>query len=470
MPRIESLGVLHDELYRCCGREEVIPYHRMYGKQYVLPSVTRYSAGEAEKLRVASERLDRVYRKVLRWAQRELPDIVLIKLLGLHPAMLTAARMEVPMHGVSRQDWILDPAGEWLKCIENNTDTPTGIPETAWLAGSVLKERTTYRNPSAGMDQRIREAFTELIQHYRAGGEDGDLVFSSYGDHTEDAANTRYLMERVREAGYEARYAPLEDIEIIPNEGVFHEGGRIGIWYRLYPMEYLVWDEDSEGRPIGRDVFQLMEQGKLCIINPAQSVITQSKGFMALIWSLYEHGKELAASGLIQSDEESLFTAEEADTIKTYLLPTYTTPDLFQNCNQAYVAKGYWGREGKGTVLYDEAGMNASPQAGDQHVAVDADSMNIVNTVDPLNAGDAMDAGDPEETAAYYNNQQKVYQQRISMEKVRAESEHGLVDGYLLTGVYVIGGKFAGILPRVGGLITGDLAYFCPAAVVEQVD
>lgn len=66
---------------------------------------------------------------------------------------------------------------------------------------------------------------------------------------------------------------------------------------------------------------------------------------------------------------------------------------------------------------------------------------------------------------AYYSEQPQIYQERVAMEAVSVSTEEGIFQGYLLSGVYVIGNQYAGILPRIGGPITGDMAYYCPAAV-----
>ncbi|MMZ67378.1 Glutathionylspermidine synthase [compost metagenome] len=78
--------------------------------------------------------------------------------------------------------------------------------------------------------------------------------------------------------------------------------------------------------------------------------------------------------------------------------------------------------------------------------------------------GDAADEDDAE-IAAYYDNQPKIYQQLAPMERAQMATEDGRYSGYLLTGVFVIGGRFAGVLPRIGEKVTGDMAYYCAASV-----
>lgn len=417
--------------------ERYVPYHRMYGKEYCLPSIALYTDDEVNKLQYAAEMLDAVYFKTLRFAQRHLPDAFLQQQLGIPIALIPAARMEVPGHGVSRQDYIIAPDGT-IKCIENNTDTPSGIPEASYLAPKMIAAHAgEYQATTLKMSLHIKKAFDKLLTHYKQVGLSGTVVFTSYDWHLEDKCNTTYLMELVREMGYNVVYAPLSELEIIKDKGLYYQGERIFVLYRLYPLEYLVYDESEDtGERVGEWLLDLVIQGKLALINPAQSMITQSKGFMALIWSLYERHDE--ASVLLGAP---LFTSEELESISEYMLPTYYTPALFHQEQLPYVAKSYWGREGKGTSLFRADGILEEREWGQS------------------------EDGNLEEVQSYYGQQPVVYQQRCTMEQVKAEREEGPYDGYLLTGVYVIGSQYSGLLPRVGGQITGDMAYYCPAAV-----
>ncbi|WP_028610271.1 glutathionylspermidine synthase family protein [Paenibacillus harenae] len=435
MQRVIPLSVAHEELFQ--GELALrIPYHRMYGKQYCLPSVALYSAAEYGELRTASVQVDRIYWKALRFAQQHLPDSFLIKRLGVHPSLLPAARFETPYHGISRQDWIVTEHG--IKCIENNTDTPTGIPETAFLGNAVVSRYTGLRSASEGMREAMKNAFAELIGHYRNNGYTGTIACACYDWHIEDKCNTEYIMEVIQELGFRAIFVPLETLEIVEGDGLYAGGERIDILYRLYPLEYLIHDADADtGLPVGEALMELVELGKLALINPAQSVLTQSKGFMALIWALFERN-ELSSDVL----GHPLFDGAELKAVQTYLLPTYYENTVFTRQNIPYVAKSYWGREGKGTTLFGEDGAAESEEWGHQEGEEEA-----------------------AETKQYYTRQPKIYQQRFTMEETGVHTENGLYRGFLLTGAYVIGGRFAGLLPRIGGKITGDMAYYCPAAI-----
>ncbi|MNW29887.1 putative acid--amine ligase YjfC [compost metagenome] len=438
MRSVHTLPFSHEEIF---GGEAGlhVPYHRMYGKQYCVPALTVYTKTEMQELRTAAEAIDVIYCKVMRFVQRYLPDSFLIQQLGLHPALVPVVRQEMITGGITRQDWIIGEAG--LKCIENNTDTPTGIPEAAALEPFLteLAAGVGLSSPSVAMDEYIRACFRMWLEAYAQQGLQGPVTFTSFGGHLEDRTNTEYLMQRCREAGFDVRYAPLEELEIIPGDALYHEGYKINLLYRLYPLEYLVDDRDERtGVDIGVALLELVQGGRLGLMNPGQHVLMQSKGFMATIWSLYERNEQTPEYCGFR-----LFQDEELKVISRYLLPTYFEAGPFELQSIPYVAKSYWGREGRGTVLFE----------------------GVVNR--ELSPIEDEDKDEDEELMAYYHQQPKIYQELAPMQEARIETEEGPYWGYLLTGVFVIGGRFAGVLPRIGEKVTGDMAYYCAASVMD---
>lgn len=465
MRNIRQLPFEHDELFN--GEiSRRIPYHRMYGKSYCVPALTVYEHAELVELQTAAEAVHNIYRKVRHFVQRYLPDEYLMERLGIHPGLLWAARMEAAPDGITRQDWIVGEAG--IKCIENNTDTPTGIPEAAYLEGKLLEvlnesavsgDDTVLQGPSAGMDEAIQRAMTGLIHFYSSRGLGTKVYFTCYDWHIEDQTNAKYIMRLCEQAGFEVAYAPLEELEIIPGEGLYHRGEPIHILYRLYPLEYLIEDREEEtGLEVGQALLDLVADGKIGFINPPQHIITQSKGFTATVWSLYERNEQTPEFCGFR-----LFDDRELEVIRTYLLPTYFEPTVFRQNNEPYVAKGIWGREGKGTRLIEHADnedkLEAPALAKRQAMTVPS------NKPDKANALLTPEQEEEAHIVAYYEGQPKIYQRLWPMQSAEVQTEEGLYHGYLLTGVFVIGGRFAGILPRIGEKVTGDMAYYCAAAV-----
>ncbi|RPK26137.1 glutathionylspermidine synthase family protein [Paenibacillus xylanexedens] len=455
MRQVVQLPFSHEEVFQG-ETEQQIPYHRMYGKQYCVPALTVYSPSEVEELRAAAEAVDGIYCKVMRFIQQYMPDSFLEHQLGIHPGLIPTARMEMVTGGITRQDWIIGEAGP--KCIENNTDTPTGIPEAAALENILvgLAEPAALIAPSAEMDARIQACFKMWLEFYAEQGLQGPVTFTSFGEHVEDRTNTEYLMRRCQEAGYEVFYAPLEELEIVPGEALYHQAREINLLYRLYPLEYLIDDRDeTTGVEIGAALLDLVREGRLGLMNPVQHVLMQSKGFMAAIWSLYERNEQTP-----EYCGFTLFNEAEMDVISRYLLPTYFSAEPFELNAIPYVAKSYWGREGRGTLLLDGETNNAFGKQDMEHPLNETLESNLATAT----------TDEDEEVTAYYENQPKIYQQLVPMEQVVIETENGAYSGYLLTGVFVIGGRLAGVLPRVGEKVTGDMAYYCAAAVRERMN
>ncbi|WP_458120371.1 glutathionylspermidine synthase family protein [Paenibacillus sp. Z6-24] len=450
-----------------------IPYHTMYGQPYCLPALTIYTAEEYEQLRIGSERVDHLYRKALHFVQEYLPDDYLVEQLGIHPLLALIARERIPWDGLTRLDWIISPGGE-LKCIENNTDTPSGIPEVAFLEGALLSHIPGLLPASGRMNEQIQYMFRQALAYYSERGLGDNIHFTSYDWHEEDRMNTMYLLEQCQAAGIKAAYVPLEQLTIVPEQGLYHQKERITILYRLYPLEYLVEDREADsGRAVGEDLLQLVADGRLGLINPAQHILTQSKGFMATLWSLYERNDQMQDYAGF-----TLFTAEECSWIRQYLLPTYFTDEPFRRDQIPYVSKGYFGREGQGTRLVEQPGqeklsVETTPAADTGEFYAnpdDAGEQSGPDTKDSTAISPDSDQAEQERLAAeaitaYYEEQPKIYQQLHPMEPVRAVTQEGTHEGYLLTGAFVIGGRFAGLLPRIGGKVTDNLACYCAAAV-----
>lgn len=407
-----------------------VPYCRIEGKPYVLPTAVVYPAPLVAQLREASEKIDALCWKTMRFVQRYMSDAFLCAQLGIDAALCALARLEVPYHGIARQDWIVGKDG--CKCIEYNTDTPTGVPEVAYLAehfrhlyaqhGGIY----AFGNPSMEMNGQLRRALSTLIEAYQQRGFTGNVVFTSMGEECEDRYNTLYALHMAQQCGIDATYVPLESLTIRPDDGLYAEGNRIDILYRLYPLEFLPDEVDADGYPIGQSLIDLVIAGKLALINPPQSIVSQSKGLFALMWTMCERNDALARH---YGWKRPLYTPSETEAIQRWLLPSYWSETPFVSRNIPYVQKSFFGREGRGTTLHSSSLEESAPLPHDP----------------------------------YYATQPQLFQQYQPMTRLVVPVEQSTYTGYLLTGVFVIGRKYSGILPRIGARITDNSAYFCPA-------
>ncbi|MBO8162946.1 MAG: glutathionylspermidine synthase family protein [Brevibacillus sp.] len=407
--RVLPIAAAHDEVYG--PTRDWCTWNRMYGKEYLVPAFTLLSRQLVKELAHVTESAYRVVRKALRYLQREVPDSYLVHQLGIPPSLCDVARQYVPYDGITRFD--LSVAEEGVRILEYNADTPTGVVETAYVAASVIRRYSSFGNPSAGMDEAIGEAIRVLCDHYRKHGFGGEVVFSAAKDHEEDRGTVAYTRFR---AALESSFVPLEELRVAA-DGLYAADRKVSIWYRLYPWEHLPLDQDSDGFPTGEYLIQLIAEGKLATISPPHAVIMQSKGLQGFIWELAEL-------------RHPLFDETERQFILRNFLPSRFDPDPFLRQGIAYVSKPFFGREGGAVTLY-------TPKGG-------------------------VEERDREQA---YWDQPMLYQERVDLPEVTLSTEEGAFTGYLLLGAFCIGGRFAGILPRIGGKITDNLAYFTPAAM-----
>lgn len=228
-----------------------------------------------------------------------------------------------------------------------------------------------------------------------------NIVFTSLGWHQEDKGT---VLAELAFSSLPARYVPLDSISVTAGGVIDNQGNRIDLLYRLYPAEWFARETD------GIKLIELVAGGKLDLLNPPSAFVAQSKVMMAIIWELYRN--------------TDFFNKDEKEIVARCFLPVYLDNAYFKG--RPYVAKPAYGREGGGVYLYDGQGE------------IDA-------CVENKEYSGAM-----------------VYQERVSLPLQTIKTWSGEYTGRLLVGSFLIGGKFSGLLLRVGETITGDLAYFLP--------
>ncbi|TVY08763.1 glutathionylspermidine synthase family protein [Paenibacillus cremeus] len=407
-----------EAIYGPLRQEGVFTWDRMYDEEYALAGLYRLPREQHRELLAAAEALGRVYAKTAAAVQQGPPD--LWSELGLPEAAFGAIALRydpaVPTL-IGRFDFAYTPGG--LKMLEFNSDTPTGIVEAFHVNGRVCAAYGAV-DPNQDCSGRLQDAFRRLLGVYREAGDRTErVVFSALDWHEEDAGTTRYLLAQSGVPG--ARFVPLADLRVAgerlwapASDGSQGEHEPVDVLYRLHAIEKLAEDRDEDGYPTGKHVLRLIADRYLAVINPPSGFVSQTKALQALIWNLHEAGQ--------------FFTQEEHQVIATYMLPTYLEPCFEEGT--AYVAKPILGREGSGVTIYGESGAIQEKN------------------------------GESE-----YSDQPMVYQQYAELPEVQVETLAGPYHGRLLWGCFLIDGRGAAVIARVGGRITSNLSYYLPSAL-----
>ncbi|MFN3382679.1 MAG: glutathionylspermidine synthase family protein, partial [Runella zeae] len=163
------------------------------------------------------------------------------------------------------------------------------------------------------------------------------LLFSTMRDAPEDDTNVAVLGEAAREAGFDVEFSYMDEVEFSPNEGIFKQNPHNGkfeqfdFWFKLVPWEYIGYDEPD----LAEILTQIVKNGKAVIINPAYTLLFQSKYILKLLWDLYPN--------------------------HPLLLPTMSQPLT----NKVSVEKVLFGREGANVRILESNGAVVSAAEGD---------------------------------------------------------------------------------------------------------
>lgn len=308
---------------------------------------------------------------------------------------------------IGRFDMMLE--GDTPKIIEFNADTPTFIKELFHVSGKLCAHKGE-NDINAGEEEALRQYMMKAIRSAikDSGKERPYVLYVAHGASKEDYLTIQYLAGLVG-----APFAPLEELEIIPGDGLYHNGHRVDILYRqTWAVEIIIQDVDENGVKIGEELLKLVEESKLEVINPPASFILQNKMLLALMYHLAEEGNPI-------------YTPEMVKAIQTYLPKSaFYQEDLGEVTS--FVEKPIFGREG--------------------------------NSVSILTATDTIKAQEQD-----FASQPKLYQEFIAPTMTVIDSNNGQQTGNLVFGVFCLGlerPSAIGARFTEGSGITGNNAMF----------
>ena len=258
------------------------------GSAYIADELVCVSANEANAYYKAANEL---YDMFVAAAQNVI-DKNRFSELGIPFSLIDAIKMswenEVHWHLYGRFDLAGGLDGKPIKLIEFNADTPTSLFEAAILQWAVLKQNDMNEQEQFNsIYESLRDNFKRLItleesvegfEEYYKGWK---ILFSSLAN-DEDALTTRLLEHIAREAGFETGFSYIDEVEFSP-EGVFKDGVNYEYLFKLIPWENIAIEEGE----LAMLLTQIMKNQKAIILNPAYTLLFQSKGILKVLWELY---------------------------------------------------------------------------------------------------------------------------------------------------------------------------------------
>ncbi len=236
---------------------------------------------------------------------------------------------DVHWHLYGRFDLAGGIDGKPIKLIEFNADTPTALFETAILQWALLKhnkmdEERQFNNVYQAVSDNFRRLITlfddpgEFERHY----EGWKILFSSISGNTEEEQTVRLLQQMAIDAGFQTGFEPLGGVKF-DEDGIYDSDENLyEYWFKLYPWEEIAIEEPE----LATLLTNIMNNQKAIILNPAYTLLFQSKGMMKILCDLFPDSPYL---------------------LKTSFEPLNGIP---------YVEKRMFGREGANVKLFDASG------------------------------------------------------------------------------------------------------------------
>ncbi|MBX1886333.1 glutathionylspermidine synthase family protein [Campylobacter peloridis] len=213
--------------------------------------------------------------------------------LGIPFNLVEAIKMswenDVHWHLYGRFDLAGGLDGKPIKLIEFNADTPTSLFESAILQWAILKqnkldESAQFNNIYEALADNFKRLITleEDVSGFEKYYQGWKILFSSIAGSNEDTITTKLLAHIAKEAGFESEFSFVDEVEFSP-EGIFKNDVNYEYFFKLIPWESIAIEEGE----LAMLLTQIMQNQKAIILNPAYTLLFQSKGIMKILWELY---------------------------------------------------------------------------------------------------------------------------------------------------------------------------------------
>lgn len=243
------------------------------------------------------------------------------------------------LHIYGRFDFAGGIDGHPIKLIEFNADTPTSLFETAVVQWALLKANDMDDDSQFN---NMYEAIGRNFQRLVTGEEDPEafgslynyqnILFSSISGLDEDERTTKFLQQIASEAGFQTDFCYMNEVGFLEDGGVYSpDDVRFDYWFKLFPWEDIALESDG----ITGILEDISRHEGTIVLNPAYTLLFQSKGIMKVLYDLFPDSP--------------------------YLLRTDTQPLE----GQKHIAKKMFGREGASTQIVDMDGSVVTTVEGE---------------------------------------------------------------------------------------------------------
>ncbi|MFA5454167.1 MAG: glutathionylspermidine synthase family protein [Sulfurimonas sp.] len=288
---------------------------------YISDTLVKITQNEAEAY---YETVNELYDMYTEAAQYVVENNLFFELgipFNLIDAIKKSWENDVHWHVYGRFDLAGGMDSKQIKLIEFNADTPTSLFETALLQWALLKENgmdedKQFNNVYESIKQNFRRLITlfdetELFDERYEGWK---ILFSSIHGNDEEEATTRLLQQIATDAGFNTGFEYLENVKF-DEEGIYdRDDNKYEYWFKLYPWEDIAVDEPE----LATTLTNIMQNQNAIILNPAYTLLFQSKGMLKILYDLFPDSPYLLKTSFeplkgIKHVEKSVFGREGAN-------------------------------------------------------------------------------------------------------------------------------------------------------------
>jgi len=212
-----------------------------------------------------------------------------------------------------------------IKLIEFNADTPTSLFETAIIQWALLKANDLDDALQFNfIYEALKDNFKRLvtldkdISNFSQMYEGWNFLFSCIRGNIEEENTTKLLMHIANEAGWNVEFAYIDEVEF-SDDGIFYNDSQYQFFFKLVPWEMIATDEPE----LCEILTSIVKNKQAIILNPAYTLLFQSKGILKILWDLYPNH------------------------------PLLVETDFKPLNNKKQVEKVTFGREGENVIIYD---------------------------------------------------------------------------------------------------------------------
>lgn len=345
------------------------------GTHYISDEIVEVSQAEADAYYEAT---NAIYDMYVEAAEYVIENNLFFELgipFNLIDAIKKSWESDVHWHIYGRFDLSGGIDGKPIKLIEFNADTPTALFESALLQWGILKHNnmdedkqfnTIYESISTNF-KRLITLFddTEQFDEYYEGWK---ILFSSISNNAEEEATVRLLQQMATDAGFVTAFEYLENVHFDENGIYDADENSYEYWFKLYPWEDIATDEPE----LATTLTTIMQNQNAIILNPAYTLLFQSKGMMKILCDLFPDSPYLLQTSFeplegVKQVEKTVFGREGANTkiIETDGSVSQSLDGVYDNYKKVYqeyveFAKDSEGRKYQAGVFfaYEACGLS----------------------------------------------------------------------------------------------------------------